>query len=410
MHIAMLSAEYPPRWGGMGSTVYHLSAALAGMGHKISVITRKGMDKPPEINGVQVFTVPWKKIPMEFTRSYGKYALRTLKKIHDIHPVDVVHLHCPMISWDEKQFEKCKKEIAPVISSLHGSWLGERDGLFIASKYKESAVWANPNDLTMRFTAKRYAKFENFAINYSDVCVANSNATRTDFLNRYSAPNDWNCKVIHWGVDTEMFLPLRQDDEDDFILYSEVRSRFNVKEESYLLLAVGRLAARKGFGVLLQSFAKVKQESPNAILVIVGRGQLRSRLLKQAKRLGLEGSVFIESSMKFDELALLYRVSDIVVYPSYYEGQGLIPLEAMASGTPVVTVNHGPLPEMVDNSVGALFTMGDIDSMSETILSELNNKSKLLEKGRAGRNLVSEKFTFKQNAVDFLNLYQSIVI
>ena len=114
--------------------------------------------------------------------------------------------------------------------------------------------------------------------------------------------------------------------------------------------------------------------------------------------------------MKFDELALLYRVSDIVVYPSYYEGQGLIPLEAMASGTPVVTVNHGPLPEMVDNSVGALFTMGDIDSMSETILSELNNKSKLLEKGRAGRNLVSEKFTFKQNAVDFLNLYQSIVI
>jgi glycosyltransferase involved in cell wall biosynthesis len=54
--------------------------------------------------------------------------------------------------------------------------------------------------------------------------------------------------------------------------------------------------------------------------------------------------------------------------------------------------------------------MGDIDSMSETILSELHNKSKLLEKGRAGRNLVSEKFTFKQNAVDFLNLYQSIVI
>ena len=43
MHIAMLSAEYPPRWGGMGSTVFHLSAALAEMGHKISIITRKGM-------------------------------------------------------------------------------------------------------------------------------------------------------------------------------------------------------------------------------------------------------------------------------------------------------------------------------------------------------------------------------
>jgi glycosyltransferase involved in cell wall biosynthesis len=82
----------------------------------------------------------------------------------------------------------------------------------------------------------------------------------------------------------------------------------------------------------------------------------------------------------------------------------------MASGTPVVTVDHGPLPEMVDNTVGALFTMGDTNSMSEIILSELNDKSLLSEKGRKGRNLVSEKFTFKQNAIDFLNLYQSIVI
>jgi glycosyltransferase involved in cell wall biosynthesis len=410
MHIAMLSAEYPPRWGGMGSTVYHLSSFLAGMGHKISIITRKGNDKPPQLDGVQVFTVPWKRIPMEFTRSYGRYALKKLEKINHTEPIDVVHLHCPMISWDEKQFEKCKSEIAPVLSSLHGSWLGELDGLFTASKYKESAVWANPNDLTMRFTAKRYAKFENVAINHSNVCVANSNATKEDFLNRYSAPINWNCKVIHWGVDTDMFHPLKRDDEDDYIIYSEVRSRFNVKENSHLLLAVGRLAARKGFGMLLQSFAMVKQKSPNAILVIVGRGKLRSRLLKQAKKLGLEGSVFIESSMNFDNLALLYRVSDLVIYPSYYEGQGLIPLEAMASGTPVVTVDHGPLPEMVDNTVGALFTMGDTNSMSDIILSELNDKSLLSEKGRKGRNLVSEKFTFKQNAIDFLNLYQSIVI
>jgi len=409
MHVAMLSAEYPPRWGGMGSTVYHLSSALAEMGHKISIITRKGMNKPPKIDGVEVFTVPWKKIPMEFTRSYGRYALKALEKINSSNPIDVVHLHCPMISWDEKQFEKCKEKIAPVISSLHGSWLGERDGLFTASKYKESAVWANPNDLIMRFTAKRYAKFENIAINHSDICVANSNATRADFLNRYSPPNNWTCKVIHWGVDTDMFHPLQQDDEDDFSLSSEIRSGFDVKENSYLLLAVGRLAARKGFGILLQSFAKVKEQSPNSTLVIVGRGKLRSRLLRQARRLGLEGSVFIESSMKFEELALLYRVADLVVYPSYYEGQGLIPLESMASGTPVVTVNHGPLPEMVDDSVGALFTMGDINSMSETILSELNDKSKLLEKGRVGRNLVYEKFTFKQNASDFLNLYHSIV-
>jgi glycosyltransferase involved in cell wall biosynthesis len=81
----------------------------------------------------------------------------------------------------------------------------------------------------------------------------------------------------------------------------------------------------------------------------------------------------------------------------------------MASGTPVITVNHGPLPEMVDNTVGALFTLGDVDSMSETILSELQSKQIINEKGVTGRRLVTEKFTFKKNAIDFLKLYESVV-
>ena len=102
---------------------------------------------------------------------------------------------------------------------------------------------------------------------------------------------------------------------------------------------------------------------PNTKLVIVGRGHLKRRLMRLAKSLGVEEDVRIESSLSFAELAQLYRSSDLVVYPSFYEGQGLIPLEAMASGVPVVTVDHGPLPEMVDESVGALFTMGNIESM-----------------------------------------------
>lgn len=409
MHVAMLSAEYPPRWGGMGSTVFHLSTALANLGHKITIITRKGSSKPPSIEGVKVITVPWKKIPMEFTRSYGKYALRALKILHLKNPVDIVHLHCPMISWDKRQFEICKNEIAPVVSSLHGSWLGERDGLFLAAKYKESAVWANPNDLVMRFTANRYANFEDIAINYSDVCVSNSHSTKADFLTRYSPPNDWKCEVIHWGVDTDMFTPLHRDDEDAMVSSKSIRSKYNSTPKSNLLLAVGRLAARKGFGILLQSFAKVKHQSPDTNLVIVGRGGLRTRLLKKAKKLGLEGSVFIESSMKFEDLAELYRSADLVVYPSYYEGQGLIPLEAMASGTPVVTVNHGPLPEMVDDSVGGLFKMGDTTSISNCILSELELRQSLLDKGVTGRRLVIDNFTFKKNASDFLKIYINII-
>ena len=212
MHIAMLSAEYPPRWGGMGSTVFHLSSALVSLGHRITIITRNGgSGDPPTVDGVTVRKVKWARIPMGFTRSYGKYALNELRHLHSTDPVDVVHLHCPMISWTKKQFKICKQEISPVVSSLHGSWLGERDGLRIASRMKEAAVWANPNDLAILLTGGYYAEFENAALSESNVCVANSQATKQDFMDRYSTPDDWDCEVIHWGVDTEMFTPFSGD-------------------------------------------------------------------------------------------------------------------------------------------------------------------------------------------------------
>lgn len=398
----MLSAEYPPRWGGMGSTVFHLSSALVSRGHKVTVITRNGGGTDiPTIDGIEVISVGWMKLPMEFTRSYGRSALRALKKLNQSKPVDVVHLHCPMISWNKNQFDDCKTNIAPVVSSLHGSWLGEKDGLITAAKQKEAAVWANPNDLAILLTAKRYAKFENAAIRNSNVCVANSEATKIDFLERYSAPENWDCEVIHWGVDTDMFTPAESFDKT-------LRMRFGCSDDGILLLAVGRLAARKGYGSLLKAFAIVNSECPESRLVIVGRGHLRTRLLKQAKKLGLSSSVHIESSMSFSELAKLFRNADLTVYPSYYEGQGLIPLESMSSGTPVVTVDHGPLPEMVDSTVGALFAMGDIDSMSSTILHEIKNKKILDSKGIEGRKRVIEKFTYEIDANSFLRIYNRL--
>ena len=406
MHIAMLSAEYPPRWGGMGSTVFHLSSALVSLGHRITIITRNGgSGAPPSVDGVTIRKVRWARIPMGFTRSYGKHALDELRRLHNEDPVDIVHLHCPMISWTKKQFKTCTENISTVVSSLHGSWLGERDGLRIASKMKEAAVWANPNDLAILLTGGYYAGFENAALTESTVCVANSQATKEDFIERYSPPEDWDCEVIHWGVDTQMFIPLSGENKEKKL----IRDRYGVPNDGKLLLAVGRLAARKGYASLLRSFSEVNKKISGARLVIVGRGHLKKRLERLSRKLEIGESVTIESSLPFDELALLFRVSDLVVYPSYYEGQGLIPLEAMASGTPVVTVDHGPLPEMVDDTVGRLFTMGDNDSMSLAIIEEITDSERLIEKGVLGRERVMKKYTYESNALRFSEIYSRIV-
>ena len=220
-------------------------------------------------------------------------------------------------------------------------------------------------------------------------------------MERYPAPKNWDCEVIHWGVDTDMFTPENP-------VNNELRNRFGCSENGILLLAVGRLAARKGYGSLLKAFSLVNSELPDSRLVIVGRGHLRRRLLKQAHKLGISSSVYIESSMSFSELASLFRNADLTIYPSYYEGQGLIPLESMSSGTPVVTVDHGPLPEMVDSTVGALFTMGDVNSMSSTILHEIKNRDSLNKKGIKGRQRVIKNFTYEIDADYFIKIYERI--
>ena len=405
MHIAMISGEYPPRWGGMGSTVFHLSSKLAAMGHTITVITRSYKGEPPHLEGVRVIQVPWLKFPLEFTRSYGKAALRELARLHADEPVDVVHLHCPMASWSTKQFQRCRREIAPVVSSMHGTWLGERDGLTLAARFGEPAVWANPNDIAIRFMAGRYARFEKSAIQNSAVIVPNSRATKLDLESRYDAPSDWDCEVIHWGVDTGMFVPMHLDSEEDSHKKNEIRSKYGLGTDTLLLLAVGRLAARKGHGLLLRSFA-MSAESTDSHLVIIGRGSLWRKLNRLASKLGISHRVTIESGMGFEQISEMYRASDLVIYPSYYEGQGLIPLEAMSSGTPVVTVDHGPLPEMVDDSVGGLFELGSVDSLSQAICSEASSMESLLEKGAEGRKRVLERFTLDGNAEDFLAVYR----
>ncbi|MDP6899996.1 MAG: glycosyltransferase family 4 protein [Candidatus Thalassarchaeaceae archaeon] len=417
----MLSGEYPPRWGGMGSTVFHLAGALVRMGHRVTVITRRDKNairnprSIPHQEGVSVLQVKWAPLPMAFTVSYGKWALRELLRIHRKDPVDAVHVHAPMISWKEKQYNMVRETVAPVITSLHGSWLGERDGMIRAAKHGESATWKNPNDLAILLTAKHYAKYERAAVRASTLCVANSEATKRDFQARYNPPEGWRCEVVRWGVDTDMFVPLDADHEDTMLAHENIRNRYGSPDENALagrsdtntplILAVGRLVARKGFRTLLKSMPSVLKSHPGAHLVIVGRGHMKRTLERQAKKLGVSDSVTIEPGMPFEDLAQLFRSANLVAYPSYYEGQGLIPLEAMASGTPVVTVDDGPLPEMVDESVGALFNLETPNSLADSINDLLSNHEIRTTMAAAGRRRVLDEYTYALNAERYAEFY-----
>jgi glycosyltransferase involved in cell wall biosynthesis len=356
---------------------------------------------------------------MAFTRSYAKNSLKALRHLHSLEAVDVIHVHLPLASFSRKEFRFMEENIAPVCSSLHGSWLGEKQGVIRAAKAKESATWRNPNDLAIRWTGKYYSKYERAGILESSICVSNSQSTLSEFENWYEPAEDFDCEVVLWGCDHKVFRPPNQDDEDEQLSHERIRSKYNCGDEfalSYrpetktpMILAVGRLVARKGYMTLIRALPHILQEHPGARLVIVGRGHMKKRLLRNARKLGVEHSLFIRSSMSFEDLAQHFRSADLVVYPSYYEGQGLIPLESLASGTPVVTVNQPPLTEMIDTSVGDLFKSGDSIDLAKSVCRMLDTPEERINKAKVGRERVLSNYTYEHNAEDFERIYKSII-
>ena len=394
--------------------VFHLSAHLVERGHEVSIITRSHNNRPPSQEGVEVIPVKWAPLPMAFTRSYGKNAIKALKKLHLRKPIDVINAHLPLVSWKAKEFAWLGKNIAPVVSCLHGSWLGEKEGVKRAAAAKEAATWANPNDLAILTTGGYYSRYERAGILESAICVANSESTLGEFNQWYRPKEDFDCEVILWGCDHKVFRPPNQDLESEQLAHEKLRKRYGCDDEEALsyspdtktpmLLAVGRLVARKGYMTLLRAMPKIIAKNPGVKLVIVGRGHMRKSLEKNAKKLGVQDSLHIRSSLSFEELAQHFRSADLVVYPSYYEGQGLIPLESLASGTPVATVDAAPLTEMISIENGGLFKRGEPESLAKCVNEMLADESRL-EKAQVGREMVLDKFTYEQNAESYEEVF-----
>ena len=418
MHIAIVSGEYPPRWGGIGSVVYHLASHLVQLGHEISIITRSHKGKTPTQEGVEVIEVPWAKLPMAFTRSYGKSAIKALKRLHSRKKIDVINAHLPLVSWKRSEFRWLEENIAPVVSCLHGSWIGEREGVKRAAAAKESATWKNPNDLAILTTAGYYSNYERAGVLESTICVANSQSTLKEFQRWYNPSENFDCEVVLWGCDHKVFRPPNNDDESEQLLHEKIRTDYSCGDEPALnyssetstpmLLAVGRLVARKGYMTLLRAFPNILASNPDAKLVIVGRGHMKKSMEKAAKKLGVSESIFIQSSLSFDELSQHFRSADLVIYPSYYEGQGLIPLESLASGTPVATVDQEPLTEMIDTTVGGLFKRGDPDDLARCV-NQMLSSHETQEKAKLGRARVLQKYTYEHNALDYERIFKRAI-
>ena len=138
-----------------------------------------------------------------------------------------------------------------------------------------------------------------------------------------------------------------------------------------VILFAGKMTRFKGIDVLLDAAAEYEAALPNAITVLAGDGEERPNLEAQRERLGLKRVTFI-GNVAQDELARLYSIADIDLVPSRREPFGLVAVEAMACGTPVVATNQGGLPDFVNSTVGALVNPEDPADLARGIVDTLN--------------------------------------
>lgn len=178
-------------------------------------------------------------------------------------------------------------------------------------------------------------------------------------------------------------------------------------DDSIKILFVGRMEPRKGFDTLLAAIPKVMERFSHVHFDFCGSSQ-KSTLEAAKQRLSCESEVTFHGYVERNDLYIFYKNCDIFVAPSNYESFGIIYLEAMRFGKPVVACNSGGTPEVVENEVsGILVPPGDADQLATALVRLCKSQSLRKQMGRAGQRRISKFYSLEKLGEATLNHYQS---
>jgi glycosyltransferase involved in cell wall biosynthesis len=234
-------------------------------------------------------------------------------------PVPVVDAHFALYAAGPVMFSPLRR--TPLVVHFQGPWA------------QEGAVGGR--DSRIATLAKR--ALERAVYRRARVLVVLSHAFKRILVEQYGiAP--WRIQVIPPGVDQSRFSPGASVDS---------RRELGLPQDAWVVLTVRRLQNRMGIDVLLNAWSRLSTVSqPRRLLLIAGDGPNRQELEARSAALGVEDTVWFLGRISDAELAQAYRAADVCVVPSVeLEGFGLVVLESLSSGTPVIGTNVGGLPE-----------------------------------------------------------------
>jgi glycosyltransferase involved in cell wall biosynthesis len=191
---------------------------------------------------------------------------------------------------------------------------------------------------------------------------------------------------------------------------AETRAEFGWAPEDLVAICVARFAPQKAHDVLLEAFALARAGEPRLKLLLVGEdpfGDGRERAEAVARRLELGGSVRFTGMRR--DVARLMAASDLFVMSSLWEGFGLVFLEAMSSGIPVLATRVSAVPEVIEDQVtGVLVGSGDARALAEGLLGLARDPARRAALGRAGKARVRERFELDRMVEQTLAVYRDL--
>jgi len=240
------------------------------------------------------------------------------------------------------------------------------------------------------------------AVGSADVVAAVSQATRQSLIEHFGTPSG-KITVIPNGVRSH-FQRIT-----DPILLAATRHKFGLKHP--LILGVGTLEPRKNHHGLIKAFHKAqsaagKKQRPAMLALAGGTGWLYEETQQLVTKLKLEKKVRFLGRVSELELITLYSMADVFAFPSFFEGFGVPPLEAMACGAPVITSNTSSLPEVAGDAA-LLIDPHNTSELAQAMILLLEDerlREELRQKGYARAQL----FTWPKSASKMLSIYQQL--
>ncbi len=232
--------------------------------------------------------------------------------------------------------------------------------------------------------------------------LAISESVKYGFLGQPAFMSPDRVRVLNLGVDTQLFHP-RPAERDT------IRRELGLSRDAPLVTLIGRFQPVKGQGVFLDAARLVAQKCPEARFVVAGENVFGARTdeaFKQRVLSAAKADPTLRERVSFlgwvPQSEYLLAASDVVVCSSYFESFGMVPVEAMASGVPVVSTNvGGPTETIIDGKTGYLVPPDRPDLIAQRVLSLLADQELRTRMGLAGRERVMEHYSLAQYVAGF---------